>query len=79
MKYIFPERLKELRLEKGLSINQLAKKLNIGAITISRWENNLRVPNIINLCVLAEFFDVSTDYLVGLEDFAWQIIYFLKD
>ena len=70
MKYIFPERLKELRLEKGLSINQLAKKLNIGAITISRWENNLRVPNIINLCVLAEFFDVSADYLIGLEDFA---------
>ena len=69
MKYTFPERLKELRLENNMSINELAKQLGVSPIAISRWENNLRVPNIINLYSIAKFFDVSADYLIGLEDY----------
>lgn len=69
MKYIFPERLKELREEKELSINQLSKEINVSPTAISRWENNLRIPNIVNLFVLADFFDVSADYLIGRTDF----------
>lgn len=69
MKYIFPERLKELREEKELSIHQLAKEINVSPTAISRWENNLRIPNIVNLFVLSNFFDVSADYLIGLTDF----------
>ena len=71
MKYIFPERLKELREEKELSINQLSKEINVSPTAISRWENNLRIPNIVNLFVLADFFDVSADYLIGRTDFEW--------
>jgi len=70
MKYIFPERLKELRTEKELSKRELAKAIGVSDVAISRWENNLRVPNVINLYALAKFFDVSADYLIGLEDFA---------
>ena len=62
------DKIKELRLEKGLSLKQLAKEINVTDIAISRWERQLRLPNIENLTNLATFFGVSTDYLVGLED-----------
>ena len=65
---VFAERLKELRLERGLSLKQLAKEINVTDIAISRWERQLRLPNIENLTNLAKFFCVTTDYLVGLED-----------
>ena len=65
---IFCERLKELRLEKNLSTIQLAKELNVSDSTITRWENNLRVPSIDNLYNIARFFKVTADYLIGLED-----------
>ena len=39
MNKIFAERLKELREESGLSIQSLAKKINLGSSSISRWEN----------------------------------------
>ena len=55
MKYIFPERLKELRTEKELSKRELAKAIGVSDVAISRWENNLRVPNVINLYALAKF------------------------
>lgn len=66
---IFCERLKELRTEKELTTVQLAKELNVSDSTITRWENNLRVPSIDNLYNIAKFFDVSADYLIGLKDY----------
>ncbi len=65
----FKERLKELRLEKGLSIKQLAKEIGVSDVAIGRWEKDLRVANIYELIKLAKFFDVTTDYLLGLTDF----------
>ena len=65
---IFAERLKELRLEKNLSLKELAKEIGVSDIAISRWENELRIPNIESLVELAKFFGVSSDYLLGLED-----------
>lgn len=64
----FAERLKELRNEKDISQNELAKQLNISVACINRWENNLRTPNIDSLILLCEFFSCSADYLIGLED-----------
>lgn len=65
---IFCKRLKSLRLEKGLSTTALAKEIKVSDASISRWENGLRVPNIDELFALAKFFNVSADYLIGLED-----------
>ena len=65
---IFAERLKELRIERNLSLKQLAKEIGVSDIAISRWENQLRIPNIEVLVTIARFFGVTTDYLVGLED-----------
>ena len=66
---VFAKRLKELRIEKNLSHLQLAREINVSNAAISRWENQLRVPNIIELKKIAEFFNVSADYLLGLTEF----------
>ena len=65
---IFAERLRELRLEAKLSTRELAKKLGVSNASISRWENCVREPNLINIIQIAKFFNVSTDYLCGLEN-----------
>lgn len=65
---IFAERLKELRLEKGLSQRGLAKLLNLSYSAIAQWENESRIPNAEAVVILAKFFSVSTDYLLGLTD-----------
>lgn len=64
----FAERLKELRIENNLSQSKLAKELGVSQAAIARWEANLQIPNIEIAIVVAKFFDVSTDYLLGLED-----------
>ncbi len=65
---IFGERLKDLRLEKALTIQALSKQIRIGVASICRWENNQADVKGEQLVVLARFFKVSTDYLLGLED-----------
>ncbi len=64
----FPERLKELRIENNLSQRALARATNLSQSAIVHWENNTRVPNADAVIILAQYFNVSTDYLLGLED-----------
>ena len=63
----FGEILKSLRLEKGMSQVTLAQELKLSKGIISLWENGLREPNMSSLIVLAKYFGVTIDYLVGLE------------
>ncbi len=65
---LFAERLKELRINQGLSIQKLAKEVNIGSSSLCRWENCQADIKGTQLIVLARYFDVSVDYLLGLED-----------
>ena len=65
---MFCERLKELRIEKGVGQIELSKAINVSKGIISLWENGLREPKLSNLIALAQFFEVSMDYLVGLEN-----------
>lgn len=65
---IFCERLRELRLEKGLSYIQLGKLLSVADNTVGRWERGLMIPSIVHLYKMAKLFSVTTDYLVGLEN-----------
>ena len=65
---IFAQRLRELRQEKGLSMKQLAKELGTTDAAISNWENEINEPKISYLRSIAVFFNVSADYLLGLED-----------
>lgn len=68
MKNVFFERLKELRIEKGIGQVELAKAINVSKGIISLWENDLREPKLSNLIALSKFFEVSIDYLAGLEN-----------
>ena len=65
---LFKERLKELRIEKGLTQTQLAKELRVNQRTICNWEVGERQPTLDTLEVIAKYFNVSYDYLLGLTD-----------
>ena len=65
----FSERLKELRIEKGLSRKELAEKLFVSERLISFWENSQRECGFDMLIKIATLFDVSIDYLLGKESF----------
>ena len=64
----FAERLKELRIDKKLSQAQLAKATGLSHTSIVYWETEQRVPNANAIIVLAKFFGVTTDYLLGIGD-----------
>ena len=64
----FKERLKELRLERNLSQQTLGKIINMSKMAISHWESGHSEPSIAQLIRLAEFFEVSVDFLVGKMD-----------
>lgn len=59
------EKIKELRLARGLSQVELAKKLSVTKQTVSNWENDNILPSIDMLIKLADFFNVSCDFILG--------------
>ena len=65
---IFCERLRTLRLSQDLTLEQLATELSLVKQTIGNWEKGVRAPSLDASIALAQFFDVSLDYLVGLSD-----------
>ena len=61
-------RIKELRTAHGLNQVEFAAKLSVAKQTVSNWENNNIQPSIDMLTKIADFFNISTDYLLGRED-----------
>lgn len=59
------ERLKELRVAKGLTQVQVALMLDMHPIAYQRYEIGTRLPPLDKVKALADFYDVSIDYLVG--------------
>ena len=68
MKNIFKDRLKELRLENNLSQTKLANLTGLTQAAIAKWENGTRTPSMECIIILAKYFQISSDYLLGLED-----------
>jgi len=68
MKKSFGDILKELRLEKDLTQEQLANIFNTGKASISHYESNKRFPDVHTIEKLADYFDVTVDYLLGRTD-----------
>lgn len=62
------ERIKELRQEKNLSQSVLAQKIGVSQKAIDYWERGINEPKATYIVRLADFFDVSTDYLLGREN-----------
>lgn len=58
-------RLKELRKKKHISQTRLAIELNLSQNTVSRYETGEHEPDLATLVLIADYFDVSVDYLLG--------------
>ncbi len=65
MKIIIAERIKELMKEQGLKQVQLAELIGVKQNTISAWVLGKKEPCISSLWLLADYFDVDIDYLIG--------------
>lgn len=61
----FGKRVKQLREERGLSRNELAKSLNITYAALSKYETDDRFPSEDILSRIADYFEVSVDELIG--------------
>ena len=69
MEILLGKRLKELRIEKKLTQQQVADALGLHSVTYLHYEKSQREPPLAVLVAMAAFFEVSTDYLLGLEDY----------
>ncbi|MFQ7036090.1 MAG: helix-turn-helix domain-containing protein [Candidatus Borkfalkia sp.] len=65
MKNKFGERLSILLTEKNISYREFAQRLDISPSIVSQWTRGLKQPTADNILLVAEFFDVSTDYILG--------------
>ena len=65
---IFAKRLKELRKEKGITQDKLAEETGLSQGALTHWENGLRSPAAYAVVILAKYFNVTTDYLLGVTD-----------
>lgn len=62
------QRLRELRKQNGYTQNEIAELLNCTQVTYSNYETVRRCISIQSLIRLAEFYNVSTDYMLGISD-----------
>ncbi|MDE6967757.1 MAG: helix-turn-helix domain-containing protein [Clostridia bacterium] len=62
-------RLKELRTEKNVSLMTLAKAIGVSDVAVMKWERDISEPTASNIKNLAVYFDVSSDYLLGIENY----------
>lgn len=69
MKVLFANRVRDLRLERGLNQIALANAIGVTQRKISYWETGKVEPDLATLCKLAEYFSVSTDFLLGFKDY----------
>ncbi|MCL2751476.1 MAG: helix-turn-helix domain-containing protein [Firmicutes bacterium] len=69
MQTLIVERLKELMKDYGMNQSRLAEKIGLKQNTISAWLLGKKEPSITSLWLLADFFDIDIDYLVGRTDY----------
>jgi len=65
---IFRERLKKLREDKNISAESLSLEMEFDKNCIWLWENGKRKPNVASIYKIAKYFNVTSDYLLGLSD-----------
>ena len=65
---MFPERLKQLRKEKGITQTDLAKALGVSSGTVAMWETGKRKPSFEMFDRLTEVFEKRLDYILGTSD-----------
>ena len=70
----FPERLRELRTQRGFSQQDLADRTNQTKQAISQYERGVRRPDMNTLLALCDIFNVSVDYMTGKEDVTPRLV-----
>lgn len=70
----FSERIKELRTQKNLSQRELADRLNLAFSTVGMYESGKRNPPVETMEIIADYFNVSLDYLSGKDDLTVRLI-----
>jgi len=65
---VFGNRMKEIRQRHNITLDKLADEINSTKATLSRYENDKRTPDIDFIYKIAEYFKVTTDYLLGRAD-----------
>jgi len=68
MKNKFAERLRELRIDAGLTMEQLAEKIGTKHTAISDWESKKRTPTVEYVFLLCDVFNCTADYLIGRKE-----------
>jgi len=79
MSSIFGEKLKLLREQKGLKQKELGDILNYVSSAISNYETGRNEPSMSDLCKIADYFDVSIDYLAGREERNTEVYDMIKN
>lgn len=64
----FKDIIRDLRIENGMTQQQLADELHFSMSIINKWENGKKNPSVEAIKIIAKYFKVSADYLLGLED-----------
>ena len=64
----FHERMRSLRKEKGMTQKEVAAELGVGYRALQCYEYNERYPDVLGLVAIADYFDISLDYLMGRSD-----------
>ena len=65
---ILNERLKKLRLQNGVTQKAIAEGIGVTSVSVQRFEYGTAKPKLDTVIKLADFFNVSTDYLLGRSD-----------
>lgn len=67
------DRLRRLRHEKGLSLEEVARRIGMSFAALGAYERGERKPSMDRLERLARFYDVSVDYLLGRSEYRWSV------
>lgn len=62
------KKIRNLRKQNNITQEALAEEMNVSRQTISKWENGTTIPDVNNICELARFFQVTTDFLLNYND-----------
>ena len=77
--FLLADKIRHIREQAGITQAELARKLGLTRSSVNSWEMGLSVPSTQYVIELAKLFDVSTDYLLGLEQGATISVEGLSD
>lgn len=78
METILYQRIKQLCSEKGITINKLENDLGVGVSSIQKWKVS-KSPSVDKVVKVADYFDVSVDYLLGITEIRSPVEKLLED